>query len=48
MKTRIQYCDGVKETILHEDKDYRFLVTTHNESTYVCEVPSMGTYWTRF
>ena len=33
MKTRIQYCDGVKETILHEDKDYRFLITTHNEST---------------
>jgi len=33
MKTRIQYCDGIKETILHEDKDYRFLITTHNEST---------------
>ena len=33
MKTRIQYCDGIKETILHEDKDYRFLITTHVEST---------------
>ena len=33
MKTRIQYCDGVKEIILHEDKDYRFLITTHKEST---------------
>ena len=33
MKPRIQYCDGVKETILHEDKDYRFLITTHVEST---------------
>jgi len=33
MKTRIQYCDGVKETILHEDEDYRFLITTHDQST---------------
>jgi len=33
MKTRIQYCDGIKETILHEDKDFRFLITTYNGST---------------
>ncbi len=31
MKTQI--VDGVKETIIHEDQKYRFLVTTHDEST---------------
>ena len=30
---RTQIVDGVKETIIHEDQKYRFLVTTHDEST---------------
>ena len=30
---RTQIVDGVKETIIHEDQNYRFLVTTHDEST---------------
>ena len=30
---RIQYCDGVKETIIYEDQKYRFLITTHEQST---------------
>ena len=30
---RTQIVDGVKETIIHEDQKYRFLITTHDEST---------------
>ena len=30
---RIQHCDGVKETIIFENSAYRFLITTHEQST---------------
>jgi len=33
MNHKTSYCDGVKETILHEDYEYRFLITTHEGST---------------